>query len=59
MWKTFGAVCARRGIPRAQRLIDFMRGDVRRYGTPAEQAAFAAGEQRMRDRRSRRRPEAG
>jgi predicted GIY-YIG superfamily endonuclease len=53
-WTAFGRMCKRLGVPRAQRLYELMWDEVRQYGTEAENAAFAAADEQMRARRSRR-----
>jgi hypothetical protein len=53
-WNAFGRVCTERGVRRARRLFDLMWGDIRRYGTEEDRAAFAAADRELRQRRSRR-----
>jgi hypothetical protein len=52
-WQAFGRVCKERGVPRARRLFDLMWGDVRRYGTDQDKAAFVEADRELRARRSR------
>jgi len=55
-WAAFGQMCKRRKMIRARHLFDLMWADIRRHGTDEEKAAFAAADQELRQRRSRKRP---
>ena len=57
-WLAFGTICQREGVPRARKLFDLMWTYAKRHGTDEERAAFAAADQHLRQRRTRKRADA-
>lgn len=53
MWAAYGRVCARRGVGRADDLLDHMREQIRAHGDSADLADLADAEAELAERRSR------
>ena len=53
MWATFGRICKRRGLTRAERLLDVIREDIISHGDAQDLADLEAAERELAERRSR------
>lgn len=53
MWEVFGRVCERRGLTRAERLLDVIRADIATHGDARDLADLEAAERELVERRSR------
>ena len=53
IWAAYGRVCARLGRERTEDLLAYMRRQIRRHGDETDLADLKAGDEELRERRSR------